>query len=81
MYVQLYERGGEFVFDDDELRRAFSEKTKAIVINTPHNPTGKVFNRAELEFIGELCQENSMRWRLRTSPTSTFCMTARSIAA
>ena len=52
VYVQLYEKDGEFVFDDDELRRAFSGKTKAIVINTPHNPTGKVFSRAELEFIG-----------------------------
>ena len=57
VYVQLYQRGDEFVFDEEELRRAFSKNTKAIVINTPHNPTGKVFSRAELETIGELCQE------------------------
>jgi aspartate/methionine/tyrosine aminotransferase len=44
-------------FDPDELRRAFNPKTKAIIINSPNNPTGKVFTRQELEFIAELCQE------------------------
>jgi aminotransferase len=44
-------------FDQDELRRAFSPRTKAIIVNTPHNPTGKVFTRAELTAIAELCQE------------------------
>jgi aminotransferase len=44
-------------FDRDELRRAFGARTRAIVINTPHNPTGKVFTREELEFIAELCHE------------------------
>jgi aminotransferase len=44
-------------FDREELRRAFSPQTKAIIINTPHNPTGKVFTRDELTFIAELCQE------------------------
>ncbi len=44
-------------FDPDELRRAFSPRTKAIVINTPNNPTGKVFTREELTYIAELCQE------------------------
>lgn len=48
----------EFVFDRDELARAFNEKTKAIIVNTPNNPTGKVFTREELEFIRELC----LRW-------------------
>lgn len=43
--------------DPDELRRAFSPRTKAIIINTPNNPTGKVFSRAELTLIAELCQE------------------------
>jgi len=43
-------------FDADALRAAFSERTKAIIINTPHNPTGKVFTRGELELIAELCQ-------------------------
>lgn len=44
-------------FDREELRRAFSPRTKAIILNTPNNPTGKVFSRAELEFIAGLCQE------------------------
>src|SRR3954454_13018422 len=44
-------------FDPEELRRAFSPRTKAIIINSPNNPTGKVFNRQELELIAELCQE------------------------
>jgi aminotransferase len=43
--------------DPDELRRAFSVRTKAIIVNTPHNPTGKVFTRGELTLIAELCQE------------------------
>ncbi len=44
-------------FDPDELRRAFSPRTKAIIVNTPHNPTGKVFSREELTQIAALCQE------------------------
>jgi len=44
-------------FDSDELRRAFSRRTKAIIVNTPHNPTGKVFSREELLLIASLCQE------------------------
>lgn len=43
--------------DFDELRRAFSKRTRAIIINTPNNPTGKVFTRRELELIAGLCQE------------------------
>jgi aminotransferase len=43
--------------DFDELRRAFSQRTRAIILNTPNNPTGKVFTRAELTTIAELCQE------------------------
>jgi len=39
------------------LRRAFTPKTKAIILNSPNNPTGKVFSRAELEVIANLCQE------------------------
>jgi aspartate/methionine/tyrosine aminotransferase len=49
--------GGEWTFDEQELRSAFSRKTKAIVVNTPNNPTGKVFARAELELIRDLCVE------------------------
>jgi aminotransferase len=48
---------GEWVFDERELRAAFGPRTKAIILNTPNNPTGKVFTRAELEFIRELCLE------------------------
>jgi aminotransferase len=47
----------EWHFDPDELRAAFNAKTKAIIITTPHNPTGKVFTRAELRFIADLCIE------------------------
>lgn len=44
-----------FAFDEGELRRAFTPRTKAILVNTPHNPTGKVYTRAELRLIAELC--------------------------
>lgn len=50
-------RAPDFSFDREELRRAFTPETKAIIINTPHNPTGKVFTREELAFIAALCQE------------------------
>ena len=56
-HVPLYRTENGFVFDRDELRAAFSEKTKAIIICNPNNPTGKVFARDELEFIAGLCQE------------------------
>ncbi len=48
---------GEWVFDEKELRAAFNAHTKAIILNTPNNPTGKVFTRAELDFIRDLCVE------------------------
>jgi aminotransferase len=44
-------------FDKAELRKAFSPKTKAIIINSPGNPTGHVLDREQLEYIAELCQE------------------------
>lgn len=44
-------------FDRDELRRAFSDRTRLIIVNTPHNPTGKVFTDEELAYIAELCVE------------------------
>jgi aspartate/methionine/tyrosine aminotransferase len=47
----------DWQFDPEELRRAFSPRTKAIIINTPNNPTGKVFTREELLYIASLCQE------------------------
>jgi aspartate/methionine/tyrosine aminotransferase len=53
-YVKL--RPPNWSFDADELQQAFNEHTKAIIINTPNNPTGKVFQRRELELIAKLCQ-------------------------
>lgn len=50
---------GRFGFDVSELRAAFTDRTRAILINTPHNPTGKVFTCAELELIASLCQEHN----------------------
>jgi len=47
----------EWTFDERELRAAFHRNTKAIIVNTPNNPTGKVFTRAELELIRDLCVE------------------------
>ncbi len=47
----------DFSFDPDRLRRAFGPRTRAIVFNSPNNPTGKVFTRHELETIAALCQE------------------------
>jgi aspartate/methionine/tyrosine aminotransferase len=51
-------RAPEFTFDREQLAAAFGPATKAIILNTPNNPTGKVFSREELEFIRELC----IRW-------------------
>jgi aspartate/methionine/tyrosine aminotransferase len=54
-YVSL--RAPDWSFDRDELRAAFSQKTKAIIVCNPNNPTGKVFSREEMEYIAELCRE------------------------
>ena len=45
---------GKYEFDPDDLRAAFSKRTKLVLVNTPHNPTGKVFTRDELTLIGDL---------------------------
>jgi aspartate/methionine/tyrosine aminotransferase len=50
-------RPPDFALDPDALRAAFSMKTKAILVNNPHNPTGKVFTEEELASIAELCLE------------------------
>ena len=50
-------RTPDWSFDPAELRAAFSNKTRAIIMNSPHNPTGKVFTREELTLIASLCQE------------------------
>jgi len=54
----------DWAFDERELAAAFGPHTKAIILNTPNNPTGKVFSWAELEFIRDLC----VRW-------NAFCIT------
>ena len=61
-FVKL--RPPDWSYDDKELEAAFGPHTKAIILNTPNNPTGKVFTRAELEFIRGLC----VRW-------NAFCIT------
>ena len=61
-FVKL--RPPDWAFDERELAAAFGPHTKAIILNTPNNPTGKVFTRAEFEFIRDLC----MRW-------NTYCIT------
>jgi N-succinyldiaminopimelate aminotransferase len=50
----------EWRFDPGELAAAFTPKTRAILVNTPHNPTGKVFSRDELEAIANLCRERDV---------------------
>jgi aminotransferase len=50
-------REPDYSFDPRELRAAFNDRTRLILLNTPHNPTGRVFGRAELEEIARLCQE------------------------
>ncbi|XWX04681.1 aminotransferase class I/II-fold pyridoxal phosphate-dependent enzyme [Aggregatilineales bacterium SYSU G02658] len=53
VYVPM--RPPQWTFDPDELRAAFNERTAAIILNTPHNPTGRVFTREELQLIADLC--------------------------
>jgi aspartate/methionine/tyrosine aminotransferase len=55
VFVELHEP--DFRFDPDELRRAFSPRTRAVILNTPHNPTGRVFDDTELGVIAALCRE------------------------
>ncbi|MEO6350680.1 MAG: aminotransferase class I/II-fold pyridoxal phosphate-dependent enzyme, partial [Candidatus Limnocylindrales bacterium] len=62
-YVTLHEPTGEgapWTIDPDELRAAFGPRTRGIVLNTPHNPTGNVFTRSELETIAQLCIEHDV---------------------
>lgn len=54
-YVKL--RAPDWSFDEAELAAAFSDKTRAIIVNTPHNPTGKVFSKEELTAIANLCKK------------------------
>ena len=57
-YVAL--RGDDWSFDPDELAKAFNSRTRAIIVNTPHNPTGKVYSRDELAAIAALCQKHGV---------------------
>lgn len=52
--------GEPFTFDERQLRSAFTSRTKAILLNTPHNPTGKVYTRSELELIASLCVQHNV---------------------
>lgn len=54
-YVTLH--APDWHFDEKELEAAFNDKTRALILNTPHNPTGKVFTREEMEFIANLCRK------------------------
>lgn len=51
---------GDWVFDRDEVRRLFGPRTRVLLLNTPHNPTGKVFDRDELAFLAGLCDEHDV---------------------
>jgi aminotransferase len=57
----------DWTIDPDKLRKAFTSKTKAIVINTPHNPTGRVLTREEMNLIAELCIEHDV-WAITDAP-------------
>jgi aminotransferase len=57
-YVTLHEP--DWSIDPDELRAAFGPRTRGLVLNSPHNPTGKVFSREELELIAGLCTEHDV---------------------
>ena len=53
-------RAPDWSFDPDELRAAFTPATRVLLLNTPHNPTGKVFSREEMTLIAELCAEHDV---------------------
>lgn len=57
-YVRLH--APDWTFDEAELEAAFNDKTRCIIINTPHNPTGKVFTQSELEIIARLCRKHNV---------------------
>ncbi len=58
--VTLRPAEGRFTFDPADLRAAVGPRTRAILVNTPHNPTGTVFTRAELETIAALCRDHDL---------------------
>ena len=50
----------DFSFDPDRLARAVTSRTRAIIFNSPNNPSGKVFSRADLQAIADLCQRHDL---------------------
>ena len=54
-YVRLNEQ--DFTFDEEKLKEKFSSKTKLMIINTPNNPSGRVFTKAELKLVADLCKD------------------------
>jgi len=58
--VQLCPDGNRWTFDPAELRAAVTDRTRLLLVNTPHNPTGTVFTRAELTILAELAQERDL---------------------
>lgn len=58
--VTLRPEAGRFTFDPDDLRAAVTPRTRAILVNSPHNPTGTVLTREELEVIAALCREREL---------------------
>jgi aspartate/methionine/tyrosine aminotransferase len=56
-----------WTLDEDRLKKAFTKRTKAIVLNTPHNPTGRVLTRAEMTLIAELCHRHDV-WVITDEP-------------
>ena len=57
----------DWTFDPDRLRKAFNSRTKAIIVNTPHNPTGRVLTRDEMSMIAKLCIEHDA-WAITDAP-------------
>src|SRR3954463_10592798 len=57
----------DWKIDPDRLRKAFTKKTKAIIVNTPHNPTGRVLSRDEMTLIANLCIEHDV-WAITDEP-------------
>jgi N-succinyldiaminopimelate aminotransferase len=53
-------RPPDWAIDPDELAALFNDRTRLIIVNTPHNPTGKVYNREELDLIADLCQRHDV---------------------
>lgn len=58
-FVTMRPSESGFSYDPQDLRRAFGPKTRAVLINTPHNPTGTVFSAAQLQEIADLCIEHN----------------------